>query len=158
MTNGFSDATKAGIAVLQRLGKITTEPEMCPWCKIRPASEFDHIEAKSNGGNHTAFNGMFICRVCNITKRAMSIEDWEWLIKHREQISDVKLWLQCKDGAEYHLMFGRKLRKQIGFKLSEPPPIPLHTEVKVRPNPIRSVINPTYVQEWKGGALVIPLW
>src|SRR5262249_40444081 len=152
----FSDATKAGIAVLQRLGKLKLSPEVCPWCKINPASEFDHILAKANGGKHTVFNGMFICRSCNAKKRAMSMEDWKEYVRKREGISDVEVWIEVADLTEYHLMFGRKLRKQMGWKASEPPPV--EERIEPRPNPLNP-INPTCVRErWDGVYEVVPLW
>jgi HNH endonuclease len=157
MSNGgFSEPAKAAIAILQRLGKISLEPELCPWCKIRPASEFDHIEAKANGGSNTPFNGMFICSLCNRKKRAISVEDWIEYIKDREEVKDVGLWLGCRDGAEYDLRIGRKLQKLIGFRVSEPQQFDYEPRVVPRPNP-RNPINPVYVQEWKGGVVVIPL-
>jgi 5-methylcytosine-specific restriction endonuclease McrA len=76
MANGFSDASKAGIAVLQRLDKVRLEPQMCPWCKVRPADEVDHIMARANGGTNSAFNGMYICAVCNRRKSAQPLDDW----------------------------------------------------------------------------------
>ena len=154
--SGFSEPAKTAIAILQRLGKIGIGPEMCPWCKREEASEFDHIEAKANGGNNTAFNGMFICSPCNRKKRAMSVEDWVSYIKKREEVTDVRLWLECKDKAEYDLMIGRKLRKQIGFKASEPQKF--EYAVVPRPNP-RDAVNPTEVRYWRGGVFrVVPLW
>ena len=118
--------------VLQRLRKVRLEPEVCPWCKVRPAAEFDHIEAKANGGNNTAFNGMFICWSCNSRKSAMFVEDWLAYVRETYKVMDVELWINCKDRAEYDVMIGRKLRKQIGFRVSEPPP-PFIPEMEIVP-------------------------
>jgi hypothetical protein len=76
-----SGATKAAVAVLQRIGKVNLEGEVCPWCKIRPADEVDHIEARANGGANSAFNGMWICGVCNRRKSARPLEDWIDLVR-----------------------------------------------------------------------------
>lgn len=154
---GFSEAAKAAIAVLQRLNKISLAPEMCPWCKIRPASEFDHIEAKANGGSNTPLNGMFICNPCNNKKRAVSVEDWKDYIAEKEGVRDIVLWLGCDGKAEYDLRIGQELRKLIGFRPSEPEQLEDEPRIVPRPNP-RRPINPVFVQEWKGGVAVIPLW
>jgi hypothetical protein len=160
--NGFSEPTKAAIAMLQRQGLIRVSAEMCPWCKIRPASEYDHIEAKANGGNNFPTNGMFICYECNRRKSSWSIEDWMTYIKKKEHVRDIQLWLECKDKAEYNLRIGQKIRREIGFRVSEPPQFEsaLADEPVVipRPNP-RKPINPEcYVQPCMGGDLIVPLW
>jgi len=159
MSNGFSDATKAGIAVLQRLGGVRVEPQVCPWCKVRPADEVDHITARANGGTNSVFNGMWICVVCNRRKSAQAVEDGLDYVKRTYNIVDVELWIGCGSKAEYDLLIGRKLRKRFGWRASEPPQElqPLETG-SVRANPVNP-INPVYVQEWKGGVWkVIPLW
>jgi hypothetical protein len=116
MSNGFSDATKAGIAVVQRLGGARLDIELCPWCKLRPADEVDHIQAKANGGSNSVFNGMYICKPCNRQKSAMLLEDWIELVRKREHVADIEVWLRSKDKADYYMLIGRKLRKDIGWR------------------------------------------
>jgi HNH endonuclease len=142
-SNGFSDATKTAIAILQRVGKINLTGEICPWCKLRPADEVDYIEAKSKGGANSPFNGMWICGTCNRKKSAQPLEDWIDYVRGKEGIGDVEAWLRCKDKNEYHVLVGRKLRKEIGWRESDPPEIVEEEPVIVpRPNPINALNAP----------------
>jgi HNH endonuclease len=124
---GFSDATKAAVAV--PFGGRA-------WCKIHSADEVDHIEARANGGGNSVFNGMWICGVCNRKKSARELEDWIDYVSEEQGITDIEVWLQCRDKNEYQVEIGRKLRKVIGWREGEPPNIEeMERAVRPRPNP-----------------------
>jgi HNH endonuclease len=147
--DGFTDATKVGIGVLQRLGKVSLGGELCPWCKVRPADEVDHIEARANGGNNSIFNGMWICRACNRRKSASDLEDWIEFVMERENVMDIEVWLRSRDKDEYALLIGRKLRKQMGWKASEPasPEVDV-VYVRPRPNPANPINGEARMLSW----------
>jgi hypothetical protein len=138
---GFSDATKAAVAVLQRINKVTLDGEVCPWCKVRPADEVDHIEARANGGGNLVWNGMWICGVCNKKKSARPLGDWISLVRKTEGITDIEVWLRCKDKSEYAVEIGRKLRKEIGWRPSEMV-VEEEPVIVPRPNPINAFNSP----------------
>jgi hypothetical protein len=131
---------------------VGLDVELCPWCKLRPADEVDHIEARANGGDNSVFNGMYICKVCNLKKSDMPLEDWIQFVRKRENVTDIEVWLRCKDKADYAVMIGRKLRKQIGWR---PTTDTMVDEVRIvpRPNPkdpINKVImlSEFYSNDW----------
>jgi hypothetical protein len=140
--NGFSEPTKAAVAVIQRMGKIILNGEMCPWCLFLTGVVVDHIEPKARGGNNSAFNGMWICSVCNRKKSAQPLERWLDQVREEQGVSDIEVWLRCKDKKEYVVEIGRKLRKAIGWRESEHSPEEEKPTITPRPNPFNAVNAP----------------
>jgi hypothetical protein len=147
-SNGsFSDATKAAVAVLQRIGKVNLDGEICPWCKVRPADEVDHIEARKNGGANSVWNGMWICGDCNRKKSASPLERWLDRVREEHGVSDVEMWLRCKDKAEYSVEIGRKLRKESGWRPSEMVEVEKEPTIVPRPNPVNAFNAPMMLDD-----------
>jgi hypothetical protein len=67
------------------------------------------------------------------------LEDWIALVRKEQGIRDIEVWHRCKDKNEYVVEVGRKLRKVIGWRESDPEEIEVEERTIIpRPNPVNA--------------------
>lgn len=73
----MTGALRQKIIAATRREVFESQPHICVNCGSEEDLEIDHIHPVSRGGRNTLDNLQLLCRTCNRSKHAMTMDEWE---------------------------------------------------------------------------------